>query len=354
MGLPLIYPKVQFFDLNGDPLIGGKLLTKVVGGGADKITYSDAALTTPNTNPIILDSRGEASVFAGSGEIFWLRLTDANDVTIWTKDEVAIPLGSIADGSITTAKLATGAVTTAKLGDLSVTLAKIATELVNSHTDVTMVTADDRVFITDASDSNKNKKALLPAATEALKGIAQIATAAQVLAGTDDTAFVTAKKIADALGGTRTSVATTSGTSIDFTGLPAHARFILMPLSAVSVSSNSAVVVQIGDSGGIEAADYAGSVGGHDPTTLIVTNFSASFQIDTSGAAGAIRHGLVILVNLTGNTWVCLAGIGRSDTNRVEIAMGSKTLSATLDRVRLTTGGGADTFDGGNAGILWI
>jgi hypothetical protein len=100
MGLPIISPKVQFFDLNGVPLAGGKLLTKVVGGGADKVTYSDADLTTQNTNPVILNARGEASVFAASGEVFWLRLTDSADVTIWTVDKVEIPNIFANDGDL--------------------------------------------------------------------------------------------------------------------------------------------------------------------------------------------------------------------------------------------------------------
>lgn len=352
MGLPLIYPKVQFFDINGDPLVGGKLLTKVVGGGADKITYSDAALTTPNTNPIILDSRGEASVFAGSGEIFWLRLTDANDVTIWTKDEVAIPLGSIADGSITTAKLATGAVTTAKLGDLSVTLAKIATELVNSHTDVTMVTADDRVFITDASDSNKNKKALLPAATEALKGIAQIATAAQVLAGTDDLAFVTPLKLATAVSGTRSTSPTTSGTSVTFTGIPASATRITILFDAVSSNSNGVAFLQIGDAGGIEASGYAGRIMGLNGELFHEVAFSTAFAIEIAGDASRARYGSVVLEHIGSNAWVAtisVAGVGGAA--QCVSGAGSKTLTDTLTQVKFAIG--SDTLDGGNITAFW-
>lgn len=90
MGFPLVSPKIQFFDSNGNPLVGGKLYTKTSGGGVDKPTYTNANLTVANTNPIILDARGEALIFAAASSVFWLRLTTADDVTLWTVDLVKI------------------------------------------------------------------------------------------------------------------------------------------------------------------------------------------------------------------------------------------------------------------------
>lgn len=86
LGLPL----VQYFDSNGDPLSGGKLHTYEVGTTTNKATYptvADAlAGTNANANPVILDSRGEATVVI-SGDTK-LVLKDSNDVTIWTQDNV--------------------------------------------------------------------------------------------------------------------------------------------------------------------------------------------------------------------------------------------------------------------------
>lgn len=81
------YSRFQAFDNNGEYLIGGKLYTYEPSTSTDKATYSDAALTTPNTNPVILDARGSASVF-GSGD-YKLYLTDADDVLIITLDGVS-------------------------------------------------------------------------------------------------------------------------------------------------------------------------------------------------------------------------------------------------------------------------
>ncbi|MGE5650951.1 MAG: hypothetical protein ACM34A_12210 [Bacillota bacterium] len=75
--------KQQFFDTpSGRPLAGGKLYTYAAGTTTPKATFSDAAGTTKNTNPVILDSRGEALIFwAGSYDIL---LKDANDNLIYS------------------------------------------------------------------------------------------------------------------------------------------------------------------------------------------------------------------------------------------------------------------------------
>ena len=56
-------PKLQFFDANGNPLVGGKLFTYAAGTTTPLATYTDSSAGTPNTNPIILNARGEANVW---------------------------------------------------------------------------------------------------------------------------------------------------------------------------------------------------------------------------------------------------------------------------------------------------
>ena len=80
--------KLQFFDNNGNPLVGGKLFTYAAGTTTPLATYTDASSATPNTNPIILDSRGEANVWLGTDPYKFVLKTSA-DVTIWTVDNVA-------------------------------------------------------------------------------------------------------------------------------------------------------------------------------------------------------------------------------------------------------------------------
>jgi len=78
--------KQSFENSAGTPLVGGKLYTYDAGTSTPRVTYQDAAGTVPNTNPIILDARGEATVFwSGAYKVV---LKDASDVTIWTVDQV--------------------------------------------------------------------------------------------------------------------------------------------------------------------------------------------------------------------------------------------------------------------------
>jgi hypothetical protein len=83
----LQYPLFQAFNDDGDPLVGGWLHTYVGGTTTRKTTYSDKTLTTPNSNPIELDGRGEAQIyFLGTVKLI---LQDAALALIWTTDNVA-------------------------------------------------------------------------------------------------------------------------------------------------------------------------------------------------------------------------------------------------------------------------
>jgi len=82
-----VYTLFQAFDGNGLPAKGWKLNTYDSGTLNVKATYSDRALSSANTNPVILNARGEANVNLNGKYKFIL--TDENDVPIWTEDEVA-------------------------------------------------------------------------------------------------------------------------------------------------------------------------------------------------------------------------------------------------------------------------
>jgi len=80
-------PKLQFFDTNGDPLVGGKLYTYAAGTTTPLTSYTDSTGVSANTNPIVLDSRGEANVWLD--ETFYkFALYTAANVLIWTVDNI--------------------------------------------------------------------------------------------------------------------------------------------------------------------------------------------------------------------------------------------------------------------------
>lgn len=92
------FPKFQGFDLNGDPLSGGLLYTYTAGTTTPKATYTDEAGAVPNTNPVVLDSRGEAVVRLASGNYKFV-LQDSLGNAIWTVDNIAPAAASSSGGT---------------------------------------------------------------------------------------------------------------------------------------------------------------------------------------------------------------------------------------------------------------
>lgn len=86
-----LWPKFQALTAAGAPLAGGKLHTYAAGTSTPLATYTDSTGGTPNANPVILNSRGEADVWLTEGSGYKLTLTDSADVTVWTVDNVLIP-----------------------------------------------------------------------------------------------------------------------------------------------------------------------------------------------------------------------------------------------------------------------
>ncbi len=152
-----------------------------------------------------------------------------------------------------------------------------------------------------------------------------------------------------------TAQASTSGTNIDFTGIPSWAKRVTVMLSGVSTSGASAVQVQLGTSGGVQATGYnaASAIGlaaNIFSTAAITTGFG-----EATGAAAVVRHGSAILSLMDSSTglWSMMYNIGTTDTQRVFLIYGTKSLSGVLDRIRITTVNGTDTFDAGSINILY-
>ena len=82
--------KAQFIDAAGIPLAGGFLYTYEAGTTTPQATYTDSTAATANSNPIVLDSRGEANIWLSSAN-YKFKLTDADGTEIWTVDNIAAP-----------------------------------------------------------------------------------------------------------------------------------------------------------------------------------------------------------------------------------------------------------------------
>lgn len=96
-----VSPQQQFISFAGQPYAGGFLYFYVSGTSTPTPTYSDEGLTTPNTNPVQLDSAGDAgNIFLDPGIIYKVELTDSNLNPIWTFDPV-IPTDSATGSGFT-------------------------------------------------------------------------------------------------------------------------------------------------------------------------------------------------------------------------------------------------------------
>lgn len=95
---PFLAGKFRAFDEEGAPLAGGKLYTYKAGSDDPKATYTDFTGATPNANPVVLDSDGEANVWLQGA--YKMVLKDANDVLQWTVDNIEQRYNSIENASV--------------------------------------------------------------------------------------------------------------------------------------------------------------------------------------------------------------------------------------------------------------
>lgn len=198
--------------------------------------------------------------------------------------------------------------------------------------------------ILEAPNTNSNRTITLPDATATLASTAyvdsSVATAARMVAGT--------------------AVSSTSGTAIDFTGIPSWAKRVTVMLSGVSFdNSPSFLCLRIGTSSGIdETNDYVSSAGGITSANAVISSMGTTtvfYLTASSGSFGAttLFSGAATLVKISGNRWSLSGSMTTaSGLASVNTFSGVKNLSADLDRVRVLPGAGVN-FDAGTINILY-
>ena len=141
---------------------------------------------------------------------------------------------------------------------------------------------------------------------------------------------------------------TTSGTSIDFTSIPSWVKRITIGFNGISTSGVSNIQIQLG-SGSPTTSGYVGysSTGASNNGAL-----TTGFWVSASVAAAALYSGIMTLVHLGGNLWAASSTVAASN-NYSTVGGGTIQLAGVLDRIRLTTVGGTDTFDAGSVNVLY-
>ena len=193
-------------------------------------------------------------------------------------------------------------------------------------------------FIVESPNSNTSRTISLPDATT-------------TLVGTDATQTLTNKTINGGALTLMTAQASTSGTAFDFTGIPSWAKRITIILDAVSLSATGNILVQIGDSGGIETTGYSsvgvGTTGAGGGAVTATDGFIVRLS-----AATIVYSGHMTLTLISGNKWIASHSFGDPGAISAGIGGGTKTLSDVLTQVRVTRTS-TDTFDSGSINVMY-
>ena len=178
----------------------------------------------------------------------------------------------------------------------------------------------------------------------------QVTVSAPAVAGSN-TLTLLAATATSSVNTAGTAVASTSGTSIDYTALPSWIKRITVQFRGVSTSGSSNIQIQLGSttfttSGYTGACVIIGSALGSGAVN------SAGLIVANGGAAAQYYSGNIMITNISGNNWVSSHSLGRDDGYCL-FGGGQIGLAGVLDRVRITTVNGTDTFDLGTVNILY-
>jgi hypothetical protein len=240
----------------------------------------------------------------------------------------------VKDLGVTSAKIAASAITTSKLPDSTlatdgVTYAKLQRvanmKVIGNVSGSLGVVAEVSILDEDnmASDS-----ATSLATQQSIKAYTDTKVAAVITRGT--------------------AVATTSGTSVDFTSIPSTVKRITVLFRGFSTSGTSVPCVRLGTSSGIVSTGYLGSMSGNTVRNV----FTTGFGIQSTDGPNVI-HGAITITNIDSNFWVATGTLGASNGALTMETAGSVDLAAQMTQLRITTTNGTDTFDAGQVNIMY-
>lgn len=313
--------------------------------------YNVATSTTSSSSVLIGTGAKTFTVPAGLGFVVGMTLRIANsstnymtgDVTSYSSTTLVMNItavagsGTLASWNISMAAIGASTAATvsnAPAGNIAATTVQAAineldSEKLSSAAGAVTDTNLNSIITASTVGSNDN----IPVITYSAKGrITAVSSASKITIGTQ--------------------IATTSGTSHDFTSIPSWVKRITIMLNGVSTNGTSVKQIQIGDTGGIEITGYGGS---GFSATATWSNMSSGFLLSGANAASDVHNvlGTIVLMDASTNTWAFQSLGSYTSAASSSYSQGVKSLSATLDRVRLTTVNGTDAFDAGTFNILY-
>jgi hypothetical protein len=151
----------------------------------------------------------------------------------------------------------------------------------------------------------------------------------------------------------RGTAVTASGTSVDFTSIPSWVRRITVMFNGVSTNGTSIYQIQLGTSSGVVTTGYTSHAAGINSGTG-QTSATSGHLTSNGSTAAMVMSGHFVFTNINSNNWV---GSGvvlyTAAAGAMSMSASSVSLSGTLDRVRITTVNGTDTFDAGTINIIY-
>jgi hypothetical protein len=188
--------------------------------------------------------------------------------------------------------------------------------------------------------------ALIGNGTSAVTAVSPTTTG-NVLFTTDGSTWSATQKIVAG-----TAQASTSGTSIDFTGIPSWVKKVTVMFNNVSLNGTASYLVQLGN-GSVVTSGYTTTYTGIFNATVGGTaNVSNGWQVPSATAA-SLTSGQLFFTKIDANIWIGSSSFCETNTARTVIGSGALSLASALDRVRITTTNGTDTFDAGSINILY-
>lgn len=274
-------PKAQFFTAEGQPLVGGMVYTYAAGTTTPLATYTDSSGISANPNPIILDGRGECSIWFSPTATYKIKLTDSNGVEIYVVDNITSG-GYVSNGSIVNSSIANGTISNA-----TITGGTIASTLIDS-TIIGSVTPTTATFTTFSG-----AWASLPAGTRMLfvqtaapTGWTKVVTddnkALRVVSGTAGTGgsvpFTTAFT-SQAINGT------VGDTTLDITQIPSHTHSYTAAGGVTVVNGGTSFSALINASG-----LTTGAAGGGLPHTHSLTATALNLAVQYVDVIVAVKN----------------------------------------------------------------
>jgi len=141
-------PKQQIYGSDGNPLVGGKIYTYAAGTTTPLATYTDAGAGTANTNPIILNSLGQANIWLTPSSSYKFSVYTSADVLLYTVDNITAPIDylSLVTSLASPPPIGSTAPNTGAFTTLAATTATVTTVNATTVTATGTVTAETLTF----------------------------------------------------------------------------------------------------------------------------------------------------------------------------------------------------------------